>query len=180
MNNLDQHIEAILFIKGEAMTVGQLAKILEIETSKVSEAIDVLDERLREGGLRLLRKDNSVMLVTAPESSVFVKSLVKDEFSSRLSKAGVETLAIVIYKGPVSRMDIDYVRGVNSAFVLRNLLVRGLVERVPDGRSYLYKPSIQLFQTLGINSADALPGYGDFNKRMEEFVQDQYNNENDV
>jgi len=181
-NNLDAHIEAILFVKGEPMLVSGLVKILNAPEKAIEEALVSLSEKLSERGIRLVRKDKSVMLASSPESSEFARLLLEDEVDSKLTKVGLETLAIVVYKGPVSRPEIDYIRGVNSAFILRNLLIRGLVERIPnpnDSRSFLYKPSFKLLQYLGIGNISELPEHGDFNKKMEEFVEESENRDRD-
>ncbi len=181
-NNLDAHIEAILFVKGEPMPVSGLVKILNATEKEIEGALAVLSEKLSERGIRLVRKEKSVTLASSPESSEFARLLLEDEVDSKLTKVGLETLAIVVYKGPVSRPEIDYIRGVNSAFILRNLLIRGLVERIAnpnDSRSFLYKPSFKLLQYLGIGNISELPEYGDFNKKMEEFVEESESRERD-
>ncbi len=171
--NLDVLVESILFLKGEPVSVKELSKILEAGEEEVREALDSLDEKLSGRGICLVKKDDSVMLATAPESAKFARALVEEEFNSPLSKSALETLAIVVYKGPVSRADIDYIRGVNSSFILRNLLVRGLVERVKnprDSRAYFYKPTFSLLRHLGVRSIEELPDRGDFVEKMEEFT----------
>jgi len=170
--NLDTLVESILFLKGDPMSIGELSKILETDEEDVREALRSLDDKLSGRGICLIKKDDSVMLATAPESAKFARALVEEEFNSPLSKSALETLAIVVYKGPVSRADIDYIRGVNSSFILRNLMVRGLVERIKnprDSRTYFYKPTFSLLRHLGVSSADELPEYGDFIEKMEEF-----------
>lgn len=171
--NLDVLVESILFLKGEPVSVKELSKILEAEEDEIREALDSLDEKLSGRGICLVKKEDSVMLATAPESAKFARALVEEEFNSPLSKSSIETLAIVVYKGPVSRADIDYIRGVNSSFILRNLLVRGLVERVKnprDSRAYFYKPTFSLLRNLGVRSVEDLPERGDFAEKMDEFV----------
>ncbi|HDO23761.1 MAG TPA: SMC-Scp complex subunit ScpB [bacterium] len=177
-NGIDSHIEAILFLKGEPMSIKQLAKILEMDEEKVGEAVDVLRENLLGRGICLVKKENSVALATSPESSKFTKILIKGEFDSQLTKASLETLSIVVYRGPVSRSEIDYIRGVNSTFILRNLLIKGLVERVSnpcDSRSYLYKPSFLLLQYLGIQNIEELPEYNNFNETVKKFIKENGN-----
>ena len=177
--NIENHIEAILFLKGEPMSFKNLAKILEVDIEEIKTAADSLRKNLSERGIRLMEKDGLITLATAPESSKFTESLVKDEFDSELSKAAVETISIIIYKGPISRADIDYIRGVNSAFSVRNLLVKGLIEKETnprDSRSYLYKPSFKLLQYLGIQNIKDLPEHGNFNEKIEEFMNN--NDEN--
>lgn len=170
--NLDKYIEAILFLKGEPVTFRYLSKLLDKRESEIQESVSVLKERLGDGGLCVVEKDGSIMLATSPGLSDFTQKLTEEEFDSKLSKAGLETLSIILYRSPVSRADIDYIRGVNSAFIVRNLLVRGLIERVSnprDNRSYLYKPSFQLLRYLGIKNIQELPEFGDFNEKIENF-----------
>ena len=113
-------------------------------------------------GLTLIQTDTEVMLGTAKEFSPLIEQLTKEELSRDLGKAGLETLSIVLYQGPISRADIDYIRGVNSQFILRNLLIRGLVERIDnpkDARSFLYKTTLDLLAHLGISKVEDLPEY---------------------
>lgn len=180
---IENNIEALLFLKGEPMTIKQLSKTLKEPEDKVKSAIDYLQNNLSGRGIRLIKKEDSVMLTTAPESSGFTKELVKEEFNSELTKASLETLSIIVYKGPINRSKIDYIRGVNSAFTVRNLLIRGLVERVinpKDSRSYLYKPSFQFLQYLGIQNIKDLPEYEEFNKKSEEFIENVKSDEENI
>jgi segregation and condensation protein B len=182
MENLSAYIEAILFLKGESMTAKKIAGILGIKEENVLTAINELENKLQGRGLQLVKKENSFMLATSPESSEFTKKMIEDEFDSQLSKSAVETLSIVIYRGPVTRSDIDYIRGVNSSFILRNLMIKGLVERITnprDSRSYIYKPSFQLLQYLGITKIEDMPEFGEFNKEIDEFnKENEENNDN--
>jgi len=173
-DGLDAGIEAVLFVKGEPMAVKDLAKLFQTGRSEIEEALAALKEKLSGRGLTLVRKEDLVSLANAPRYSEMARALVEEETGSKLTKAGLETLAIVAYKGPVSRPEIDYIRGVNSSFILRNLLVRGLVERIihpEDSRSFLYKPSFGLLRHLGVGDISELPEYGDFSKKMNEFVR---------
>ncbi len=175
MKNLDSHIEAVLFLKGEPMNAAELAKIFEVKEKEVEEAIDLLREKLSGRGVCLMEKDDSIMLATSPESSVFTKTLIEEEFDSQPGKAALETLSVIVYRGSVTRADIDYIRGVNSSFILRNLLIRGFVERTQnprDNRSFIYKPSFYLLQYLGARNINDLPEYGVFNEKMENFIED--------
>lgn len=170
--NLDARIEAILFFKGEPISLKELGALLKASEEEIASALLVLEERQATGGLRLLRKDGEVMLGTAPEVSGLIEGMIKSDLHKDLGKAGIETLAIVLYLGPVTRSKIDYVRGVNSAFVVRNLMIRGLVEKEQnpnDQRSFLYKPTFELLSYLGVTEARALPEYEDVKKEIEGF-----------
>jgi len=173
--NLENKIEAILFMKGEPQSIKSLANLLKVAETEVGEAVLKLAEDLKSAGrgIRLLRKDDAVMLSTAPEAGDVIREMAKEEYDSKLSPAAVETLAIIAYKGPIIKAEIDYIRGVNSGFILRNLLIRGLIERVTnpsDRRAFLYRPSFELLQFLGIENVSDLPEHKEFNEKMEESV----------
>jgi len=174
-NNLDAGVEAALFVKGEPMAIRDLAKLFKTRESEIERAVSVLGEKLSGRGLALLRKGNMVSLASSSEHSAAVRALAEEETDSKLTKAALETLSIVVYKELVSRAEIDYIRGVNSSFILRNLLMRGLVERIVhpnDSRSFLYRPSFKLLRYLSVRDASELPEYGDFNKKMNEFIKE--------
>lgn len=171
---LDAQIEAILFFKGEPVAVKKLAELLAVHEDTINEALSILEEKLSGRGLTLIKNDGEVMLGTAKETSELIESIKKDELSRDLGKAGVETLSIILYQGPISRPDIDYIRGVNSSFILRNLMVRGLVERTAnpnDSRGYLYKPTFDLLAHLGVSSVEELPEFETMKAKVENFVQ---------
>jgi segregation and condensation protein B len=175
--NLDAQIEAVLFWKAEPVSVKKLAEIFGKEEKKVSEAeireaIAVLKNNLKNRGLTLLELDNTVSLGTAREMSPLIEKLTKEELVRDLGKAGLETISIVLYQGPITRAEIDYIRGVNSQFILRNLLIRGLVEKVEnpaDRRSFLYKPTMDLFAHLGVSAITDLPDYENVRKNISAF-----------
>ena len=155
-------IEAILFWKAEPVTVGDLAKWLGKSEGEIKEALELLEAKLFGRGVKLIQKDSEVMLGTAPEAGELIEKLTKEELNSELSKASLETLAVVLYQGPLTRAGIDYIRGVNSSFILRHLQVRVLVEKVinpADSRSFLYRPSFQLLTHLGVSKIEELPDY---------------------
>lgn len=170
--DLDALIEAILFFRAEPMKIGDLARQTKRTDDEVRGALDILEMKLTGRGLRLVYKDDEVMLGTAPEAGALIEEMVKEELSKDLGKAGLETLSIVLYRGPISRADIDYIRGVNSTFILRNLLVRGLVEKIPnpgDSRSFLYRPSFELLTYLGVQRVEDLPEYSEVQHEIEQF-----------
>ena len=101
--------------------------------------------------------------------SALIEKLTKEELMKDLGKAGLETLSIILYKGPVKRSEIDYIRGVNSSFTLRALSVRGLVEKTvdtKDNRRYIYKPSFELLSFMGVKSIEELPDYAEVSSSL--------------
>lgn len=169
---LDAKIEAVLFSKAEPMALSKLAKIFSTSTEEIEEALKILDEKLLGRGVALVRKDDEVTLRTSPESSALIETLAKEELTRDLGKAGLETLSVILYQGPISRRDIDYIRGVNSNFILRNLMIRGLVEKIEnpkDHRSFLYRPTFELLSFLGVSKIENLPEYSSVKKEVENF-----------
>ncbi len=160
--NLEQKIEAVLFWKGEPVSRRNLGKILNAGQTELNEAIEKLKNSFSDRGIVLLEKDDDLAFGTAPELSGLFEKLQKEELNKDLSKASLETLSIVLYKNGATRAEIDYVRGVNSSFILRALSVRGLVEKIvdpKDSRRYIYRPTFELLSYLGVKSVEELPGY---------------------
>ncbi|MBI2633860.1 MAG: SMC-Scp complex subunit ScpB, partial [Parcubacteria group bacterium] len=122
-------------------------------------------------GIRLLRSGNEFILGSTPEAGPFVEKLFREEFGEELTSASLETLAIIAYRGPISRAEIDYIRGVNSSYILRSLLIRGLISRSQDAsrpQIFLYRPSFDLLKLLGATSQKDLPDYDILSKKLEE------------
>ncbi len=173
MNN-EQKIEAILLFKNEPVTFMELSKILNIPKENLQFAISNLQKEYNNRGMVIINNGDEVALGTHPEASSLIEKLQKDELSRDLGRAGLETLSIILYKGPISRREIDYIRGVNSSFILRNLLIRGLIERsesVAGERSFSYKSTLELLRFLGVKSREELPEFETAFKKIEEFAQ---------
>jgi len=140
-NDLVQKIEAALFYLAEPISVDFLAKMLEVSKKEVLSAVEELTQTLSARGVKLVEHDGEVSLVTAPEFSGLIEKIIKEERERDLGRAGIETLSVIAYRGPVSKKDIEYIRGVNSQYALRSLLLRGLIEKKDsrdDGRSVVY------------------------------------------
>lgn len=155
-------IEALLFSRAEPWTTVELGAALDLDLEKIAAALDTLSESLTDRGLVLVRVQNTVTLGTHPEAHAVLEKIYKEELEKPLSKASIETLSIIMYGSEVTRGTIDYIRGVNSSFILRSLLVRGLIERKPyakDRKRFAYAPSMALLGQLGVKSVSDLPDY---------------------
>lgn len=158
--NISAQIEALLFYKGEPLSFQDMAKILKVTESDIEEGIRLLKQSLEDRGLTVIEINDQFTLGTRKEASEILEELRKEELNKELSKASLETLSVILYKGSATRGDIDYVRGVNSSFILRNLLMRGLIEKTvdkEDTRKLVYTPTIKTLQFMGITSLDELP-----------------------
>jgi segregation and condensation protein B len=182
---LSAKIEALLFIYGEPMTYKKIAATLGITEEQTREAAQYLNENMKGDarGLFLITNDGKIQLTTKPEYGKLLEDIVKEEMSENLTTASLETLAIVMYAGPISRAEIDYIRGVNSSFILRSLSIRGLVDRAIDPKRsnvYLYKASIDLLKLLGLANVESLPDYQKFNNVIDKMRNPQTPTENNA
>lgn len=166
---LDAKIEALLFYRAAPQAKKKLEKTLEVSSEDLASGIVTLKSRLT-GGIRLIETDTEIQLVTAPELSGFIEELRKSDLTGDIGKAGAETLAIILYREPISRVEIDRIRGVNSSFILRNLQTRGLVVRESiTGHGHQFRISPQLLQHLGVTHKHQLPQFSEFMTALEAF-----------
>jgi segregation and condensation protein B len=157
-------IESILFVSGEPVKKPKLIKILSVEIESLEEALQAISEKYQsmQSGLKLLLKGDEIQLVSNPENAEFVEGLVKSELQDSLSNAAMEVVSIIAYRGPISKTEIEAIRGVNCAYTLRNLLLRGLIERNDnpnDSRGYVYAITFDFLKKLGIEDVKKLPEY---------------------
>ena len=164
-------LESILFLHGEPMAVSRLAKVLGAAKHDIEHALTELREEYRERGIVLIENRDEWQFATNPKNKDAVERFVTADLAEDLTRASLETIAIIAYKGPISRVGIEYIRGVNSSFTVRNLLVRGLVEREEnpsDRRSYLYRVSTEFLKHLGLTRLEELPQYKEFRAKEVE------------
>lgn len=175
-NKLQNGIEAVLFWKGEPIAIKKLAQIFGKTEEEISAGLVELEKNLSGRGIVLVRKEDEVVLGTSKDTSELIEKLTKEELVRDLGRAGLETLSIIIYQGPLSRAEIDYIRGVQSTFILRNLMIRGLVEKIQnpkDQRSFLYKPTFELLSYLGLSKIEEMPEFAKAKEEIESFKNTQ-------
>jgi segregation and condensation protein B len=165
-NNLDdkdirKHIEALLFVAPENVSAGQIATILDITSDSVRKNMDILMEELAERGIRIQVHKDRFQIVSAPESSQYIEQFLNLEATTRLSRAALETLAIIAYQQPCTRPTVDAIRGVNSDGVMRTLQSKGLIEEAGRsesiGKPILYATTQDFLQHFGLKSLDDMP-----------------------
>lgn len=163
--HLTSALESLLFIGGEPLSFARLAKTLDVSEMEVVTRVQALGEKYArdtECGLMIIAKDHKAALATKPENAKFVEAFTKSSLQENLSKPALEVLAIVAYRSPITRAEIEAIRGVNCSFTVRNLLLRDLIERrgnPEDARGYVYFPTFRFLQHLGIKDTGALPDY---------------------
>ncbi len=157
-------LESLLFVADEPVTIGQLVQVLAVPAETVESALAELASSYHAGGgrgIRLQRKHDRVQLISAPEAAPVLQRFLGVDLSTSLSTAAVETLAVVAYRQPLTRTEIEAVRGVNCDGVLRTLISHGLVEPVgrleQPGRPFLYGTTFQFLQYFGLESLADLP-----------------------
>lgn len=161
--DISKKVEAVLFAVGEPVKINKLALLFKCSVSSLTSALGTLDKRLKEtSGLRLLQKDNLVQLVTAKGYSEFIEKLFQKERREELTLAALEVLAIVAYEGPISRRDIEEIRGVNSVVTIRNLLLRGLIDK--DDQHY--QLSLAALRKFGLTSPQELPQWREIKEEI--------------
>lgn len=165
-------IEAILFFRSEPTQLEVLSSYLGLSLDEIEHGLRTLEENLISRGLVLVRNGSEVSLGTHPDAHALIEAITKEELTRDLGKAGLETLAIILYKGKASKKEIDYIRGVNSGFILRNLLIRGLIKREDhsEDRSFSYTPAIDFLAHLGIANLSQLPDYQSVTGEIEHFL----------
>ncbi len=158
---LEARLEALLFVSPEPVTARRLAQVLGVPLKEVEAALARLAIALEGRGIRLERHRERWQLISAPEMGPLVEGFLSLEATSRLTQAALETLAIIAYRQPITRPQVDAIRGVNSDGVLRSLLSKGLIEEVGraegPGRPILYGTTALFLELFGLPSLDALP-----------------------
>lgn len=184
-NNIKSVLEALLFVSGEPISFSSLEKVMGKDSAFLKTEAEKLAEEYKErnSGLRIIFQDNKVQMVTAGENSEIVEKLLKIDIEGELSRSAIETISIIAYRGPISRAEIDDIRGVNTSFTLRQLAIRGLIEKIDnpnDARAYLYQISFDFLRHLGIEKVEDLPKFNELRQRelvSEEIVKNS-NEEN--
>ncbi|PIR47578.1 SMC-Scp complex subunit ScpB [Candidatus Uhrbacteria bacterium CG10_big_fil_rev_8_21_14_0_10_50_16] len=161
MNIPTRNLEAILFAAGKPMTKKQLQRVLSIDDASLREVLDQIAQHLNtEGsGVRLFESALDVALVTNPDAADVVRDVLQKDVTGELTKPSIETLAIIAYRGPITKPELEQVRGVNCSLILRNLLIRGLIEEISEKRTVTYVVSMEFLQHMGYDRVDILPDY---------------------
>jgi len=158
---LSVQLEAMLFVAAEPVSTAQLAAALDIAPSVVERGLNELDAALANRGLRLQRNAGRFQLTTAPQLAELVERFLGLEATTHLSRAALETLAIIAYQQPVTRPQIDSIRGVNSDSMMKSLLHKGLIlesgRADGPGRPILYSTTPEFLQHFGLSSILEMP-----------------------
>lgn len=165
-------IENLIFASGEPIAIKKISQILEKNEEEINSALTELKTELEGKGLRLTEKDGKVQMTTAPEAGKYIEKFVSSHLKEDLSDAALETLAAISYLGPINKVELEEIRGVNCSFILRNLLIRGLIEKVDSSpsRSTSYKTSFDFMKKLGIKNESDLPEYDKYREEIKSMM----------
>ncbi len=166
--NLLSQIESILFVASKPVTAKKMAQATGQDVVKIEEALETLRMKYNreDSGIHLLFTEDSVQMATNPENVTVIDGFIKDEIAGELTKAQLETLTVIAYHGPVTRPELEQIRGVNCAVIIRNLMIRGLVEEQVSSDSVLsrYVISTEALRHLGVASVEELPQYEELHR----------------
>ncbi len=167
MNNLKAQLESLIFVSIKAVSAKELATAVSVKVNEVEEALDSLmkDYQERNSGLALIKNHGQYQLTTTGENATLVKEFLKSEASGELSQPSLEALTIIAYRGPISKLELERIRGVNCSLIIRNLLLRGLIEEKFDkskNENY-YTVTMDFIRFLGISGLEELPDYAQLN-----------------
>lgn len=168
---LEHILEALLFYTAKELSFKELSQISGHSVSDVKQSLVSLQNTYATRGITLVINKQKAVLVTSEKVAGIISKLHTDEQQKPLSKSALETLSVVAYNGPVTRMEIDYIRGVNSTYSLRNLMIRGLIDKVKDGSTVRYSASIDTYRFMGVSSKQELPDFSVVQAKVQEILQ---------
>ena len=170
-DGLLQKLEAVLFAGGAGIPKKQLAKHIGCDTEQLEQLLGALQEQRTESGVVIADDGVQVALATNPSLADFMKEVRKEEETAPLSKAMQETLSIIAYAGPIAKVDLDFLRGVNTQYTLRRLAMRGLIQDERKGRVRLVSISIEFLLHMGVQQAEELPDYATIRQKILDGAQ---------
>jgi len=176
-------IESILFISGGPISVNKMSEVLGKDKKEIAAAAEELmnDYNEAERGIHIQKASTSYQMVTTAESSFIIKDFIKSEQTGELTKPSLETLTIIAYRGPITKAELEQIRGVNCSLIIRNLLIKGLIGTSEDREKMatVYNITFDLLRFLGLNKVEELPDYEKLNsdenlkKLFEQKIEDQ-------
>jgi len=168
--NVSAQIEALLFYSGEPVAKDRLADICSIQPEAVQTAVACLKNNLNQRGLTLVENESTVQLRTDPTHNDLIRQFRKNEINSNLTDAQAEALAVTAYLQPAAKPRIDFIRGVNSRTVLRNLQTRGLIKKTKKDGKKRFRLTSDALAHLGVTSIQELPQYETTREKLAEFT----------
>ncbi len=178
MSSLAKKLEALLFYAAEPLSFRVLADITQSTDEAIQDALNELGSSFAERSLVLIRDQKTASLVTGSDYAPLIETFARRDREAPLSNAATEVLAIIAYTDGASKTDIDFIRGVNSQYTLRSLMMRGLISRdASDKGATMYRGTVELLSFLGISSYADLPKRTDLLQTYQGLVATRANSE---
>ena len=173
------NLESILFVASKPVSLRELAGALKCKEDEIKIALEELKSKYNhpESGLRILVIDDKVQMATNPDNAEIVEKFIKEEAVGELTRPQLETLTVIAYRGPITKPELEQIRGVNCALILRNLLLRGLIEEAEGKLLPVYSLSMEAMRHLGVSSVSELADYENLSKH--EFIEKVLGNDVD-
>jgi segregation and condensation protein B len=178
---LRSQVESILFVSSKPMSIKELAKLCNRSKDEIEVVLEDLKNKYNnpETGINILMTDREVQMVSSPKHKELIEALVREEVTRELTQPQLEALTIISYRGPITKLELEQIRGVNCSLILRNLIIKGLVEVEEDKiiENNKYRITTKLLKHLGINSVEELPDYDRLSKAesLEETLKETGN-----
>ena len=166
---------AILFYHGEDISLNNLAKTLEVDKKQIKEAIEKIREKNQESVFLIVENNDRVLLSLKAKFAPLIEKIKSKEEMTPLSTTALETLSVILYKKEITKYHLDEIRGVNSSHILRNLMVRGLVDRKIKDGNYFYFPTMDLISYLGVEKLEDLPAFEKVQEKIKAIEEDVFN-----
>jgi len=169
-DQLKSQLESLLFVSNKPLSSKQLAKFANSDVDEVKKCLDELISERKNSGVVILEANDSYQMATHGQNSELVKAFLNSDLREKLTDATVEVLAIIAYRQPISKSEIEAIRGVNSQYSIRHLLMRGLIEKVSnpnDGRASYYQVTTEFMQHMGITRIEDLPEFTELVKNIK-------------
>lgn len=165
MLSIPAKIESILFVASKPLTAKKIAAVLDIAEQEALDTLQALQAKYngQESGIVLLKNNTEWQMTASPDNREVSENFVKAEVSGELTRPQLETLTVISYCGPITKPELEQIRGVNCGIILRNLMMRGLVKENEDTASLLptYEVTMEYLRHMGINSLEELPNYAE-------------------
>ncbi len=174
---LKSSIEALLFVSGEPLTLRDFSNTLEVSPKILKSVLDEMQKEYEEEkrGIKLISINGEYQLVTKAENSDYIQKLLRKNKRQSLSQASLESLAIISYKQPITRVDIDEIRGVKSESALQRLLEKDLIKEVGrlevPGRPILYGTTDEFLRQFGLKELNELPSLDLYDNKEDEIIE---------
>jgi segregation and condensation protein B len=179
MFNLKSTIESLLFVSNKPFSIKKLSQFVKVKEKEIEEKIQELIKEYNDNpnkGIQIIKNNSQYQMTTNPQNAEIIQKFLKEEMTGELSRPSLETLTIIAYRGPITKPELEQIRGINCGLILRNLLIKGLIETNEDKKLNLifYTITFDFMRYLGINDIKQLPDYDKLsqNKSLEEFLKE--------